>query len=398
MAFYQRKGKDGTVIPGKWEVKVYFGTRQVVRRARTEREAKALERELLNARDVARKRAEALANGAPLDMTLEELAVMWWERHIVARKRSPNTQDYYADQLRMRLVGTPDKRRERPDFLWLGDYPMSSLTRLMLDDWIAAMVNEQRVLADGTMVPLHAPRSINASIRTLKAIWNKGLDWEVIEAPNRAARLEEVPEVAASARARKALTVDEVMRIADACSSDRDRTMVVVLGFTGMRLAEAAGLTWDCIDFDERTLEVRRQWDEHGPRPTKTHTTGAVPMTATLTRALVWLHAQRRSDIVFALRRNPDRPVYTNSWRQSNFRPAAVRAGLPDVTPHKLRHTFRSLLRVAGADQTLAKELLRHSTDEMSLYYAHTYAGEARAVIDRIDDLVGLNDQPPNHS
>lgn len=388
MAYYQRKAADNSPIPGKWEVKIYFGKRQVVRRARTEREAKAIERQLLNERDAQQALATA-GEPAPQDLTVQELAVMWWERHIIARRRSPNTQEYYADQLRMRIVGNDEKRRERPSFPWLGDRRVASLTRLDLDDWIAAMVNERRILADGQEVACHAPRAINASIRTLKAIWNKGLAWEVIDCPNRAARLEEVPEIAKPTKARRALTVDEVLHIAAECDHDRDRTMVVVLGLTGMRLAEAAGLTWDAIDLEDRTVEVRRQWDEHGPRPTKTHATGAVPMTATLTRALQWWHAQRRGEVVFALRRNPDRPIYTNTWRQNKFRPAARRAGLPDVTPHQLRHTFRSLLRVAGADQTLAKELLRHSTDEMSLYYAHAYEGEARAVVDRIDELVG---------
>ena len=254
-----------------------------------------------------------------------------------------------------------------------------------------AKTRAQKPLADGTLAPRHSPRSINAAIRTVKAIWNKGLDWEVVDCRNRAAKLEEVPETAKPSKARKALTVDEVLRIAAECPDGRDRTMIVVLGLTGMRLAEAAGLTRDCIDLEERTVEVRRQWDSFGPRPTKTHATGAVPMTMTLTRALQWWHAQRRSDIVFALRRNPERPVHTNLWREKKFRPAARRAGMPEVTPHQLRHTFRSLLRVAGADQTLAKELLRHSTDDMSLYYAHTYAGEARSVVDRIDDLIGTD-------
>ena len=249
------------------------------------------------------------------------------------------------------------------------------------------MMHERQTLADGTTKRLHGARSTNAAIRTLKAIWNKALDWEQVEVVNRAAKLEEVDE-AKQATTRKALTPEEVLAIAGECHSDRDRALVVTLGFTGMRLGEAAGLTWDAIDLDERTIEVRQQWDEHGPRPTKTKATGTVPIIPTLARALEWWKTQQRGDVVFPSRLDAGKPFDRNSWRTKIFTPAVNRAGFPGTTPHHLRHTFRSLLRLVGADHTLAKELLRHSSDAMSHYYSHTYEGEARAAVDRIDALV----------
>lgn len=395
MSYYQRKSADGSPIPHRWEAKVYFGKRQVVRRARTEREAKQLERQLLNERDSMLARI-ALDDNAPLDPTLHEVAAMWWERHLVARDRSPNTLEFYSRQLQQRLIGNDKIRRARPDFPWLGDLKFSELTRLRLDDWISAMVRERQQLADGSTKPLHGARSINATIRTLKAIWNKALDWELVEVVNRAAKLEEVDEPT-RATGRKALTPEEVLEIAAQCRGDRDRALIVTLSFTGMRLGEAAGLTWDAIDLDERTIEVRQQWDEHGARPTKTKATGTVPIMPTLARALEWWHAQRRGDVVFPSRLDPSRPFDRNSWRTKVFTPAVNRAGFPGTTPHHLRHTFRSLLRLVGADHTLAKELLRHSSDAMSHYYSHTYEGKGRAAVDRIDALVSFDAGAPTN-
>lgn len=357
-----------------------------MRRARTEREAKQLERELLNERDAIVARGP-MDDQPQLDPTVHELAAMWWGRHLLARDRSPNTLAFYTSQLQQRIIGTEAGRRERPSFPWLGDLRFSELTRLKLDDWIAAMTREQVNLADGTTKRLHGARSTNAAIRTLKAIWNKGLDWELVEIVNRAAKLEKVDEPK-QASTRKALTPEEVLSIAAQCHGDRDRALVVTLGFTGMRLGEAAGLTWDAIDLEARTIEVRQQWDEYGPRPTKTKATGTVPIMPTLARALQWWHAQRLGDVVFPSRLDAERPFDRNSWRTKVFAPAATRAGFPGRTPHHLRHTFRSLLRLVGADHTLAKELLRHSSDAMSHYYSHTYEGEGRAAVDRIDALV----------
>jgi integrase len=394
MSYYQRKAKDGQLIPGRWEVKVYFGKRQVVRRAHTEREAKQIERELLNERDELIARATQ-SSEAQLDPTVHELAAMWWERHLAARRRSPNTLEYYSRQLQHRIVGTEQFRKDRPNFPWLGELRISELSRLKLDDWIAAMLRETITLADGSTKPMHGPRSINAAIRTLKAIWNKALDWELTEIVNRAAKLEEVDEPQRST-GRKALSPEDVLAIAAQCRSDRDRTIVVTLGFTGMRLGEAAGLTWDAVDLADNTITVNQQWDEHGPRPTKTKATGTVPIMPTLARALEWWqahsHLPSESDttrVVFPSSINPNKPFDRNSWRTKIFNPAVTRAGFPGTTPHHLRHTFRSLLRLVGADHTLAKELLRHSSDAMSHYYAHTYEGEGRAAVERIDKLVG---------
>jgi integrase len=386
MSYYQRKQKDGTPITNRWEVKVYFGKRQVVRRARTEQEAKRIERELLNERDTIVARS---GSSDQVDPTVHELAAIWWDRHLKVRERSPNTLEYYSRQLQQRIVGSETQRAERPEFPWLGQCRFSELSRFKLDEWIAAMMTEEVVLADGTRKRLHGRRSINSAIRTLKAIWNKGLDWELIEVVNRAAKLEEV-SLEVRRQNKRVLTPEEVLALAAQCHSDRDRTLIVTLGFTGMRLGEAAGLTWDAIDLQERTIDVRQQWDEHGPRPTKTKATGSVPIMPTLARALRWWYEQRRGDVVFPSRLEPRRPFDRNSWRTKVFNPAAVRAGFPEITPHQLRHTFRSLLRLVGADHTLAKELLRHSSDAMSHYYSHTYDGEARNAVDRIDALIAM--------
>ena len=36
-------------------------------------------------------------------------------------------------------------------------------------------------------------------------------------------------------------------------------TLLKVIVFTGLRLGEAMGLTWDCIDFDKCTLNINKQ-------------------------------------------------------------------------------------------------------------------------------------------
>ena len=63
-------------------------------------------------------------------------------------------------------------------------------------------------------------------------------------------------------------------------------------------------------------------------------------------------------------------------WRDANtitrrFRAAAVAAGMPDVSPHKLRHAFATRLAMAGLGEDVRMPLMGHSTKAMATHYTH---------------------------
>ena len=55
------------------------------------------------------------------------------------------------------------------------------------------------------------------------------------------------------------LTDAQVGTLAAAIGSDGYGTLLKVVVFTGLRLAEAIGLTWDCVDFEKRRLTINKQ-------------------------------------------------------------------------------------------------------------------------------------------
>ena len=87
-------------------------------------------------------------------------------------------------------------------------------------------------------------------------------------------------------------------------------------------------------------------------------------------------------DYVFA---NPDtgRP-YTNVGKA--FGAACREAGIQDLTFHDLRHTFASRLREAGVDAITRRDLLGHSTVEMSDDYTHSSAESRLRAVQSIAD------------
>ena len=88
------------------------------------------------------------------------------------------------------------------------------------------------------------------------------------------------------------------------------------------------------------------------------------------------------SDYVFA---NPDtgRP-YTNVGK--SFAAACKDAGIQDLTFHDLRHTFASRLREMGVDAITRRDLLGHSTVEMSDDYTHSSAESRLRAVQSIAD------------
>jgi integrase len=108
-----------------------------------------------------------------------------------------------------------------------------------------------------------------------------------------------------------------------------------------------------------------------------------IPLSSVAKRIFHELLAEESSsDYVFA---NPDtdRP-YTNIGK--SFASACEDAGVEDLTFHDLRHTFASRLREAGVDAITRRDLLGHSTVQMSDDYTHSSAESRLRAVESIAD------------
>jgi len=171
----------------------------------------------------------------------------------------------------------------------------------------------------------------------------------------------------------KAITVGDVERLLDAAgpgpddlSADprllRDRALLEFLYGTGARISEATGL-----DLDELQLgadPVVRLIGKGGKHR-------VVPMGRYAVRALEAYLVRARPGLAVASRRASSSPaVFLNArggrlTRQGAWgvlHAAAVRARLPEVSPHTLRHSFATHMLDGGADIRVVQELLGHAS------------------------------------
>lgn len=146
----------------------------------------------------------------------------------------------------------------------------------------------------------------------------------------------------------------------------------------GLRKSEILSRRWEDVRFEQGlpdALILRRA---------KSRKLQALPLTAGLAEALLaWWVRQNNptSGWIFPSPTGSGRPMTT--FRKS-LSHAAIRAGLPHLWPHALRHTWASRAAAARVDRALLKELGGWTSTEMlDEVYAHAYSDHAREALER---------------
>lgn len=205
------------------------------------------------------------------------------------------------------------------------------------------------------------------------------------------------PETPSPAKPRKGrklptvLTGDEPTRLIAACRGRRDRLIVSLFLYTGLRVAELACLERQHVDFaGKRILVYRGKGDKDR----------WLPLHRVLVEPLAWWIDWGKArqpqlwdgpagrDWVFPSKRHFGRPLSTRAIRYVVLH-AAERAGIrgPEgkkISPHKLRHTFATRLLEAGASIREVQELLGHASVATTEIYTHVDIGRLTAAVERL--------------
>ncbi len=222
-----------------------------------------------------------------------------------------------------------------------------------------------------------SPGTINGNIRALKGCLNWGVDNNYLSANP----LQKVKKVAGESPGRtRYLHDDEIAKLLKAAEGTVYHDIFFTFLKTGMRKKELVHLRWDDIDMKSRFIRIGGHRDENGAHNTKTYRERHVPMDDDLVAVIARQPRKPGCPYVFPTKDGKPRSnnVYTNLKR------LAAKAGLEDVNVHTLRHTFASHLVMNGVDLTTVKELLGHSTIEMTMRYAHLANEHLRSAVETL--------------
>jgi integrase len=192
---------------------------------------------------------------------------------------------------------------------------------------------------------------------------------------------------------RRHLSVDELARLLAALPTPQDRLLVRFLAETGLRVSELKALRWRDLELeDEPVVCVRRRHRLlDGEQETKSErSSGTVPITPQLARELK-AHRLRNGQpdggrLVF-IGASGKRLDETN-YRRRVLDPACVRAGIPPIGFHVLRHTHGSIVAAATRDVRAVQRRLRHASAAFTLEtYIHLL--DDRAGVDAVANALG---------
>jgi integrase len=324
-------------------------------------------------RDLLSAKADQGELAAPCRLTFAELAESWmegFEAQVKSGERSERTLENYRYHLDRHLLPTLGKKRLQP---------------ISTDD-CARLIASLR--AKGL-----APKTIAGALVPLGRVLSLALRRGYISS-NPLQRLESSERPHIQRREQRVLTHEEIGKLLTACLPSH-RPLIATALYTGMRLSELLGLTWEEVDFESGLIRVRNQLSrarrDRPARRVRLKTNAAVRDIPLLPQLGSMLKQHKlaspfsaNSGYVFSTALGT--PVGYRNVERRGLRRAAKKAGLehegrPPLRVHDLRHTFASHLIVdLRLDVAQVSRILGHARPSITLdTYTHLFDQAAHA-------------------
>jgi integrase len=220
------------------------------------------------------------------------------------------------------------------------------------------------------------PATVNRVVAVLKHMIHKAVDWELVE-ESALKKVRQAKQLEANNRRLRYLSKEECQTLISACDSHL-RPIVHTALSTGCRKGEILGLTWENVDLKHGFILLER---------TKNGERREIPINATLRATLEALPRRLDGGPVFYDHKTGK--AYQDV--KKSFNTAVRKAKIKDFHFHDLRHTFASLLVMAGIDLTTVSRLLGHKDLSMTLRYSHLSPKHMSQAVDVMDEVLGEN-------
>jgi integrase len=291
------------------------------------------------------------------DVTFAEWSQSWLE----GLDLKPSTRANYESNLRSRIL---------PHF---GAIPISRITPGAVRSWVTE---------------LRGSGLSAASVRQARQILHAALEVAVTDGILPRNAVDPVSPPSVRPRRQLFLTEAELGSLAEA-AEQRQETMgslVLLLGWSGLRWGEAVALRGRRVDVARRRIHVVEAVTEVGGRlewgTPKTHEGRTVVVPRFVAEALP---LGGPDSLVFTAPKGG--PLRTSNFRRDVWHPACRRSGMPEgLLVHDLRDTAASLMIASGASIKAVQRALGHASAKITLdTYGGLFEGDLEDLADRLE-------------
>lgn len=326
----------------------------------------------------------SLATGEELkSYTLETWTSEWLRRK--SRDSSKATMARYNGHLDAFLDWLGDERRKKP---------LESVTPQHVREWRESLQDAGR-----------AGKTVLSYVKDLGAVYRAAIREGLVSFNPCSTAISDVET--SDSIDRKPFSGQEVAALLKAAPTEEWRGLILVAAFTGLRLGDAARLSWASVDLEAKRITLVPSKTKKKKREVR------IPIQSDL---LTFFEGVTVDDD------SPDAPVFpvlaktpvnTMKGLSSTFVNIMAAAGVDRGKPsrvleegqtagkgrityergfHSLRHTFTTWLRTAGVSEEDRMALTGHSTRESHQIYSHT---DEAALRDAVSKLPRLTPEKP---
>jgi integrase len=250
----------------------------------------------------------------------------------------------------------------------LGHMSMSKVSALQIAGFIEELKHKQL-----------APGTINRALVLLQYAYKLAQRWEV---PSVSLRVwNGIRLLKNDNRIERYLTGDQALLLLQAVKQSLNpllQFIVALLIYTGARKREVLDLKWTDLDWEQKSWKISKN---------KSSKIRHVPLSAGAFNTISIVKARSPENCI-------DLYVFTNPRTGKPFSSifyswdaARIRAGMPDLRIHDLRHSFASFLVNAGRSLYEVQELLGHADIKTTSRYAHLSRERLNAAVECVPTI-----------
>ena len=229
-----------------------------------------------------------------------------------------------------------------------GNKRLNQITRLQIQTFHSSLIAEGLAAA-----------TANHHAKLIRHMLNLACEWQMLDI-NPASRIHMFEE---DNKQERYMNEEQLAKLLEVLRTDSCRSVCLITMFllaTGCRLGEVLSATWSQVDKDKRVFRVLAS-------NSKSKRMRPVPLNQTALDVLSQLDTEKEYNHLFVNKKT--KLPYVNIAKV--WEKLRVKAGLPHLRLHDLRHQAASNLINSGSSLYIVQQILGHSDPSVTQRYAH---------------------------